>query len=218
MNLKGSTKGLILDCDGVILDSVDRSIIQHQRFAQHKGYQVPSYNRLRRLWGLPWSKVIKTIWPQIDADKFMDEFVKFSTSIWHPSVPGALNSLMKLKGTGLVLSLLTSREQETLFWHLDDMDIFHDMFLYIRTHNKDALERPDPRIFQTTIEQFKRVNVSKQEITYVGDTLYDFQAAQAAQIRFIGVLTGAAIKQEFQEAGVQDILDSISDLPDFLEV
>lgn len=218
MNPKGFTKGLILDCDGVMLDSVDRSILQHQRFARHKGYRVPSYNRLRQLWGLPWSRVIKTIWPQIDTDEFMDEFVKFSTSIWHPFIPGVLDSLMKLKKTGLVLSLLTSREQETLFWHLDDMDISSDMFLYIRTHNENNFERPDPRIFQTTIEQFRRVNIFKREIIYVGDTLHDFQAAQAAQIKFIGVLTGAAMKQEFEKAGVQDILDSITDLPDFLGV
>ena len=205
MNLKRSTKGLILDFDGVIIDSTERSIQEHQRFAQLKGYPVPDYEQLRQLWGLPWANVIKAIWPISIAKSFMEEYVrdymKSGVKNRYLLFPDTLFSLAKLKEVGLLISLLTSRDQETLTLHLDNTAIPSDIFFFIQAPNGYSLQGPELKTFRPTL---------------VADTLYDLQATQAAQIEFIGVPTGAATEKEFKEAGAQNIIESIADLPSFL--
>ncbi len=220
MNLKRSTKGLILDFDGVIIDSTERSIQEHQRFAQLKGYPVPDYEQLRQLWGLPWANVIKAIWPISIAKSFMEEYVrdymKSGVKNRYLLFPDTLFSLAKLKEVGLLISLLTSRDQETLTLHLDNTAIPSDIFFFIQAPNGYSLQGPELKTFRPTLEKFERIGITKENLVYVADTLYDLQATQAAQIEFIGVPTGAATEKEFKEAGAQNIIESIADLPSFL--
>ena len=220
MNLKGFTKGLILDFDGVIIDSTEQSIQEHQRFAQLKGYPVPDYEQLRQLWGLPWINITMAIWPISIAKSFMEEYIKdyMKSGVKNRDFlfPNALSSLAKLKEAGLLISLLTSRDQETLALHLNNAAIPSDIFFFIQAPNGYSLQGPEPKTFRPTLEQFERIDIAKENLVYVADTLYDLQAAQAAQIKFIGVPTGAATEKEFKEAGVQNIIESIADLPSFL--
>jgi phosphoglycolate phosphatase len=48
---------------------------------------------------------------------------------------------------------------------------------------------------------------------YVGDHLVDALAAKAAGVRFVGVLSGTTDRNAFAEIGVDDVLESIEELP-----
>ena len=89
-------------------------------------------------------------------------------------------------------------------------------YIFIQAPNGYSLQGPELKTFRPTLEKFERIGITKENLVYVADTLYDLQATQAAQIEFIGVPTGAATEKEFKEAGAQNIIESIADLPSFL--
>src|SRR3989344_3912946 len=76
--------------------------------------------------------------------------------------------------------------------------------------------KPDPRVFSKALKKF---NFKKNEILYVGDSIYDYIAAKRANLKFVAVLTGYHKRNEFQKLGLksENILKSIKYLPKWLE-
>ena len=151
-------------------------------------------------------------------EEYTKEYMKWAVENKHLLVPDAFLSLKKLKKAGLLVSLLTSRDKKTLFLHLNDVKIPIDIFFFVQSPNGYSLQVTELKTFEPTIKQFEQIGIPKEKLVYVGDTRFDLYAARASEIKFIGVLTGAATKQEFKEQGVQNILESIADLPEFLDI
>ncbi len=213
---KETIKGVILDFDGVVIDSTNISIQGQLDFAKQKGYPCVSYEQLRQLWGLPWTNVISAIYSKSDAERFMEEYYpwKLKQGIQYPPFPETLRSLTRLRKAGLLLSLLTSRDKRTLFLHMTNASVPTEIFFFIQAPNGHQDSRP--KTFRPTFKQFKRAGLKKENLIYVGDTIFDAQAARAAQIEFIGVLTGATTKEEFLRIGAKYIINSIAELPSLI--
>ena len=64
----------------------------------------------------------------------------------------------------------------------------------------------------------KKFNFKKNEILYVGDSIYDYLAAKRAGLKFVAVLTGFHKKNDFNKLGLKNknILKSIKYLPKWL--
>lgn len=60
------------------------------------------------------------------------------------------------------------------------------------------------------------VSLAPAEILMVGDSTHDLDAARAAGCVPLGVLTGPATRDTLRAAGAVDVLDDISQLPDYL--
>ena len=69
--------------------------------------------------------------------------------------------------------------------------------------------KPDPKALEPMLAGLK-----KRGITYVGDSLNDFYAAQAAGVDFVGVIRGVTTENEFKEAGVNRTVASLYELHD----
>ncbi|MGH7897661.1 MAG: HAD family hydrolase, partial [Candidatus Binatia bacterium] len=74
--------------------------------------------------------------------------------------------------------------------------------------------KPDPEPVLSTLE---RLRLSAAEVLNVGDTPLDVKAALGAGVETVGVLTGAATAAQLRGAGAAAILDSLAELPDFLQ-
>lgn len=216
--MESEIKAVILDLDGALIDSTTKSIGFHRELAKHLKLRVPDREELRKLWGLFWPEVVETVWPGLDIEYFRTEYIKFDKGETYPAIKGARLACQSLIDQGLILTLLTSRDFRTLFHRLSDAGLSPQLFSFIQTPDNSHFIKPNPRVFDKMLKKLVRGwAIRKENMCYVGDTIYDFRAAQGAGVKFIAVLSGAGNREEFEEAGVKIILNSITDLPAFLE-
>ncbi|MFB0543488.1 MAG: HAD family hydrolase, partial [Candidatus Bathyarchaeia archaeon] len=79
-------------------------------------------------------------------------------------------------------------------------------------------ETPKPKPEKEALEHTaKLLQLNPNELVFVGDHPIDSTCAENAQVRFIGVLTGAAKPETWREAGCSEVLQGIWELPEYLE-
>jgi HAD superfamily hydrolase (TIGR01509 family) len=74
--------------------------------------------------------------------------------------------------------------------------------------------KPDPDIFKTALEYS---GASPDQAIVVGDTVWDVRAATELGLRTVGVLTGAATKDQLQDEGAVAVYEDVAELLDQLD-
>ena len=74
-------------------------------------------------------------------------------------------------------------------------------------------EKPDPEGLLTAIQ---KLNVSKNQALYVGDSIVDAKTAQSAGVDFVAVLTGTTEREEFMNYEYVSIEESVRELTSYL--
>jgi len=74
--------------------------------------------------------------------------------------------------------------------------------------------KPDPEGIHRA---FAQLGISSTESLYVGDHTVDAEAATRASVPFLAVLTGATPREAFLSQATVGVLDSVVDLPEFLD-
>jgi phosphoglycolate phosphatase len=120
-------------------------------------------------------------------------------------IPGAKNILKYLKEKGYGLAVASNRPSEftrILIKHLK-IDRFFD---YVLCADQIKRGKPDPEIILRIMKYLSR---SKRSTIYIGDMTVDVQAAKAAGVMSIAVLTGSSSKQEIKKERPDFILENI---------
>lgn len=63
----------------------------------------------------------------------------------------------------------------------------------------------------------ERLKIKKEEVWVVGDFIYDMQAAASAGVLGLGVLTGVSSREELEDSGAAEVLNSVADLKNLYE-
>lgn len=214
MKYNKKIKVVILDFDGTILDSFNKSVKKHQETAKRLGLRVPRKSEFRKIWlkGLPWEELVKTFWPN-DDELFSQEYRKNYRKFKYKSVPGILKTFDQLKEKCLLI-IVTSRSKVYFDKRVNDAKIDKSIFFAIQLLEDSPFQKPDHRIYNQVLRRLKRLKINRQNIICVGDTLSDYEAAKGAGLHFVGVLTGAATKNDFLKAGLplDNIIKSITEL------
>jgi len=104
-----------------------------------------------------------------------------TSGLWHRTVPGAHDALVRLKAAGLRLAVISNAEGRVA----EDLAIagLAEHFETIVDSHRVGVSKPDPRIFAIALE---RLGARADESVYVGD-LYaiDVLGARAAGLRAI---------------------------------
>ena len=69
--------------------------------------------------------------------------------------------------------------------------------------------KPDPGIVHVALE---RAGCEAREALFVGDAVWDMQAAGRAGVACVGVLTGGVTRSELLEAGAREVYESVADI------
>ena len=70
-------------------------------------------------------------------------------------------------------------------------------------------EKPDPEGLLAAID---KLNVSKDQVLYVGDSIVDVKTAQSAGVDFVAVLTGTTKREEFLNYAHVAVEESVREL------
>ncbi|MFZ2310805.1 MAG: HAD-IA family hydrolase [Patescibacteria group bacterium] len=214
-------KVVIFDVDGVLLDSVGRSVAALCR-AITKHDLPPHFNLITEKWGQPFKAVLIPAlalagkWPlykQQLVERDLEVF--FETSVFGGAF-GLKEKLQSLKDANLALGVLTNRSDKMLEKAFTDLGLDSNIFDFL--HSADCgVQKPNSQVFEK-ISEFYRPD----EIIFVGDSIIcDLPAAYNHEpaIDFVGITSAIHSKKNFISAGVPEdmIFDSVTDfIDDFL--
>ena len=109
---------------------------------------------------------------------------------------------------GVVSTKYRCRIEEVL-----DRELLRHRFDLILGGDDVMRHKPDPEGLLLALE---RLNLSASQAIYVGDSVVDAEAAVAAAVRFVGVLTGVTREAELARWKPLRILPSLAELPPLL--
>ena len=145
-----------------------------------------------------------------EPEKFFEEyrliFNKVRTEGIHPVVyADAKENLQKLKKSGKKLIVLSAHPEKNLREEAKEYGV-EEYFISFTGNAKDKA--------QAIIEICKTMGVvpSPEGAVYVGDTIYDIQAAKKAKVYSVGITTGYHSKERLLDENPHKVIESLSEL------
>ena len=187
-------KAVLFDIDGTLVDSIGAFLEVARCAASLRGLEVNERHvRLSLANGTNfWNGVVPDDW--IDAAVIRKEMSAHAAREWprvlreHGKVfAGLADTLDALKRMGMALGIVSGARPEVLelLREADLLDRFDSIVLAADVTKR----KPDP---EGMFKCLKALGVKPADAVYVGDAPVDIQAARAAGVGAIGVLTGAA--------------------------
>ncbi len=156
----------------------------HYRPRAHLGRDPDSLAALRR-------ECVQVFLEALHAPLACHEFVDdFMASLVFRPVPGAVETLRRLRQHGLALAVVANWDC-SLSSQLQRLDLHH-LFAAVITSAEAGLPKPDPTPFRLALA---RLGVEPARALHVGDEPSDEQGAQAAGMRF----APAPLSQAFRD-------------------
>ncbi|MFI6297754.1 HAD family hydrolase [Nonomuraea sp. NPDC050790] len=130
-------------------------------------------------------------------------------------VPGAVEALDKLRGSGVRLALITGFSRATLGRVLGVLGWHDRVDLAICPEDAGGRGRPWPDMVLHAVLGLGVEDV--RQVAVVGDSESDMLCGRRAGASVVaGVMTGAHSRERLLKGGATHILDSIADLPDLI--
>lgn len=187
-----STKGIIFDLDGVIVDTAKYHFLAWQKLANRMGFdisieqneQLKGVSRARSLqniltWG---NKTVSTT----EFDRLMaSKNEEYLASISHMSesdlLPGVEPILEYLKEEHIPFALGSASKNSRII--LKSLNI-HDWFTCIVDGNDVTKAKPDPEVFLIAAD---KLNIKPEDCIVFEDAVAGIEAAKAARMTTVGI-------------------------------
>ena len=204
---------VVLDVDGTLMDTNYLHTEAWARAFEEAGHRVPRY-RLHKQIGKGAELLIREF---VDDEEKVEMIQDLHSEIYeelqaygHP-LPGAKELISSLKERGYEVWFVTSAKDEELEHHMQELEAEGTVDGVV---NSSAVEnsKPAPDIFEETL---RRAGATVDETVAVGDAVWDVEAARAAGVRTVAVLTGGAYhKEALEEAGAVAVYEDCAALLD----
>lgn len=218
-------KAVIFDVDETLINTGDNTCGGLAKTAQNLKLRVPEDKEMRRLFGLPWRTLVCTLWPEIkdggvlDIEYFNQKYMEYGCDEYPiSSPPKTADTLKLLKKKNILLGIITSRRYKELPGILKKVGFNVSLFDYVEAHDHNGYGKPDPRVFDNLKKALEEKGIKSEESVYVGDAIYDYQAASGAGLNFVAFINGAYSEEDFIDAGLDKDLTikSFDGLPEIL--
>lgn len=208
-------KAIIFDSDDTILDFSKVACPVIKETALRQGLSVPEDDEVNSLWGIPLTLFLKTLWHDVDVYKFKKLYYSLIKKQSFEEIEGA-KEVICLLYRDYSLGVLTTKPRHLMYHNFQEAGFDLSLFKFAFAAEDSGFRKPDPRVFDRSIEI---LNLKPENILYIGDSIYDYQAARDAKINFVAVTTGFYKREDFIKEGLKPkyILMSIKDLPAWLE-
>ncbi len=205
-------RAVLFDVDGTLVDSSYAHTTSWWQALREHGHLVPMA-RIHRAIGLGSDRIVGHLLG--DHDESVDDAVIASHAAlfaaWHERLvptPGARDLLQRCHEAGLLVVLSTSagqRDLDALRRAIDADDVIDEA-----TTSSDAeRSKPDPDILEAALE---RIGVPAQECLFVGDAVWDVEAAGRIGMPCVGVECGGTSAAELRDAGAVGTWSDPADL------
>jgi HAD superfamily hydrolase (TIGR01509 family) len=189
--------GILFDVDGTLVDTNYLHVVAWWHAFRAHGHTVPM-RRLHETVGQGSDRFVETILGRQDSD-IADAHSDFYGPYLHrlSAFDRAADLLRATKQAGLAVVLATSasaKEATHLRAALDADDVIDAVT------SKDDVEesKPDPDIVQTALD---KAGLRAADALFVGDTVWDVEAARRADMDCVAVLSGGIGEHDLRDAG-----------------
>lgn len=209
-------KYILFDLDGTITNSQE-GIFNCIRYAlEDMDRSIPEENILRKFIGPPLkigfqeNMGMTSEQAEYARDKYRERYNtvgKFEASLY----PGIEKVLQYLYDNGYTVSLATSKPEDMsaqILEHFQVIQYFHNITgdtLDGKRSSKQAVIREALRCLGVSEEE-------KNKVLMIGDRKYDMIGAKQCGISALGVYYGFAEQGELEEAGANEVLDTVEEL------
>ncbi|MGR3219052.1 MAG: HAD family hydrolase [Candidatus Anammoxibacter sp.] len=211
MNLKA----IIFDSDDTILDFSSVACPVIQEVALKLKLRIPEDDEINKLWGIPLKLFLKKLWNDVDVDKFKENYYFLIERCHFNEVAGAKETVCILSDE-YSLGVLTTKPEYLMHDNFKDAGFDPDLFKFLHGAEHSIHRKPDPRVLDKSLEVLK---LEPEQVLYVGDSMFDYEAAKNAGLHFVAVETGYYKEKDFINNGLDKkyIIESVKQLPLWLK-
>ncbi|MGK3957711.1 HAD family hydrolase [Arthrobacter sp. R4] len=216
---RGRRRGVLFDVDGTLVDSSYFHTLAWWQAFRQQGYDVPMAS-IHHCVGMGGDRLVDSLLPS-GRDKDSDaEILASHAAIFASNWPalrafdGARDLLAQCHAGGLAVALASSARTQDLL--ATRRTLGADAHIHAATSANDAkASKPAPDILIAALEA---LGVRPADAVYVGDAVWDMQAAAALGIPAIAVTCGGTSAAELRDAGAvqvyagpRDLLENLQD-------
>ncbi|HYD35714.1 MAG TPA: HAD hydrolase-like protein [Vitreimonas sp.] len=208
-------KAIIFDFDDTLLKT---RIIKYQavKYCGQKFYNLElSDADIDQHWGKPFLSFLSEVYRNIEpVEALAANYKSIVGQFKNEAYEGTLETIDALS-VQYKLGILSSAAQYLVIDDMKSAGLEMEKFLYIQTAEDTAVHKPDPTVFQPLIRTFTGHGIGVNEMLYIGDTLFDWEAATKAGLHFIAMADRTTPALKFSEKGSKYITD-LRHLPEAL--
>ena len=206
-----ATRAVVLDVDGTLMDTNYLHTEAWARAFEEVGQRAPRVDVHKQI-GKGSDKLIPEFVEGDDATQKADDLhgeLYMQMQEHGFPLPGARELIASLAERGYDVWFVTSAKPEELEHYMGLLETEGKLKGVVNSSDVEE-SKPAPDIFE---EALRRAGVSADETVAVGDSIWDVQAANAASIRTVGVLSGGAYDEEdLKEAGAEAVYEDCAAL------
>lgn len=202
--------GVLFDVDGTLVDTNYLHVVAWWHAFRVEGHQV-AMTDIHRTVGQGAARLVETLLGKSD-DAIVQGHTDFYSPFLYeaPALPGAADLLRTTKKAGLSVVLATSaseKEAGMLRRAIDADDVIDALT------NADDVEssKPEPDIVQAALD---KAELDADNAVFVGDTVWDVEAARRAGLGCVAVLSGGISEHDLREAGAVAVYRDVAALLD----
>jgi HAD superfamily hydrolase (TIGR01509 family) len=203
---------LLVDIDGTLVDSNYLHIDAWQRAFAEAGSPTDSW-QVHRAIGMDSKKLLGELLGD-DASRLGDEAKRLHQQYYAQTAPrlrafaGARELLREVSRRGGIVVLATSAPEEELKLLRDVLDV-EDTLDHVTSAEDVEAAKPEPDLVKVALD---KAGVSASQALFLGDTIWDVEAAARAGVRCIGVLSGGVSEAALTEAGAIAVYPDVAAL------
>lgn len=207
-------KLLVFDWDGTLIDSEARIIESMHIASERGGLDAADDDDIRNVIGLELNQAIRQLYGDLAsdlieqvADVYREHYV-YQSEITTPLFLGVLETLTHLQGQGYEMAVATGKGRRGLDSAMEESGL-QSYFTTTRCAD-ETRSKPHPQMLK---EILLELNLKPSDAVMIGDTHYDMNMAQAANIAAVAVSYGVQKKQSLMRHNPIACIDCITILP-----
>lgn len=223
--MSSGRRGVLFDLDGTLTDTTYLHTLCWWQALKSGGRLVPMA-RIHRAVGMGADQLLDEVLGgsgDLDRDRSKDQDVTAAHDVLfaaqYPRIvalPGARDLLVACRALGLAVVLASSAGEQDLAAELDALG-GAGLLDEWTTADDAAQTKPAPDLLQVAL---KKASLAARDVVYIGDAVWDVQAADHLGIACIGLESGGTSDAELSRAGAAetwtDPLDLLTHLGDSL--
>jgi phosphoglycolate phosphatase-like HAD superfamily hydrolase len=194
-------RNVLFDLDGTLTDSISTILESfHETFTQFN-MRYPGDEVLAAGIGSDLSSLFSSSFPndllQTTINTYRDIYLKKQREGKIKLFPDVRNCLISLSQGNKRMAVVTTKRRTAAEELLQGLQIDHFFEGVVGSEDvQNCKPNPEPILLA-----MRKLNVSFADSVYVGDSVHDAQAAKAANVFFVGVLTGSGKEDQLKKYG-----------------
>lgn len=207
---------VVVDLDGTLVDSNYVHVLAWREAFRDVGLDIASH-RLHRVVGIGGDQLVERVAGEAVERNVGDEVRRrhqvhlIERAGLVSATDGASELIQLLRDRGVNVVLASSSEQEITDRFLDLVDGASGLLTAAVSGDDVSRSKPHPDLIEVALAE-----VEAGKAVVVGDTVWDIEAATAARVPCIALLTGGIPERDLREAGAVMVFETPRDLADTL--